>query len=86
MIARFQEYEERLIQEVWGEQCLECDSLMTPKIRMYHLKGEEVAVMNCPVCDFTIVVVEIEKLARSQIDQRILENDNTIVATHNSHR
>lgn len=82
MIARFQEYEERLTQEVWGRQCLECDSIMKPKFHLYPMKDEEVAILTCQSCDFTIVVVEVEKLStENTIEQELVQNENTIVAT-----
>ena len=65
MIARFQQYEEQLILDVWGECCVECDC-------------EEVAILSCPECDFTIVVVELEKMALKETVKPALQEDAPI--------
>ena len=56
---------------------------MKPKLHLYKLKDEEVAILSCDACDFTIVVVEVDKL-QSESLKEIPENDKTIIATHNS--
>lgn len=84
MITQTQSQKGKLIQEVWGECCLECDCTETPKFHLYSLKKEDVAVLTCPFCDFTIVVVEIERLTKSDLEDQINENKKTIVATHST--
>ncbi len=74
MISQFEAIEERLIDDIWGRSCIECDSLMKPRVHLYRIKNEEIAVLTCPVCDFTIVVVEIEKLRPKEIETSSSEN------------
>lgn len=84
MMAQIKRYEEHLIQDVWGDSCIECDAIDKPKIHFYHVKKEEIAVLSCPKCDFTIVVVEVDKL-KSETTQKMLEQkERTIFATHHS--
>ncbi len=84
MMSQLYGYEELLIQEVWGESCIECDNRTRPKIQFYHLKNEQVAVLNCPKCDFTIVVVEVDKLDSSALKETIENNSDALIATHTS--
>jgi len=86
MMAQEEVQQERLILEVWGRFCLDCDCKNQPKIHKYWLKNEEVTVLCCPKCDFTIVVVEVDKLSNPELRDTIKEDDSkTIVATHNFH-
>jgi len=72
MVARFEAIENRLIDDIWGRSCIECNSLMKPRFHLYQIKNEEVAVLTCPACDFTIVVVELEKLPEKK-DEKLPE-------------
>jgi hypothetical protein len=72
MMSQIHGHQERLIHDVWGERCLECDCTHKPKV---HL---------CPSCDFTIVVVEVEKLTDLSIADEIKKRTNSLVATHQS--
>ena len=83
-MAQTQFQKEKLIQEVWGECCLECDCSTVPNVHIYNLKKEDVAVITCPSCDFTIVVVEIEKLYKADLKDEINRDKNQIVATYNA--
>ena len=74
----------KLIQDVWGESCLECDCTEMPNVHLYSLKKEDVAVLTCPTCDFTIVVVEIETLYRSDLKDQLNEDKNKIIATNSA--
>ncbi len=74
----------KLIREVWGESCLECDFTKIPNLHLYSLKKEDVAVLSCPSCDFTIVVVEIETLYKSNLKKHINEDNNEIITTHSA--
>ncbi|HUT81149.1 MAG TPA: hypothetical protein VMZ29_08095 [Candidatus Bathyarchaeia archaeon] len=84
MITQLQGYEARLIQEVWGELCIECDCRARPNIQFYQLKNEQVAVLNCPKCDFTIVVVEVDKLNSSALKNDLENHSDALIATHSS--
>ena len=83
-MAQTQFQKEKLIQEVWGECCLESDFSTVPNVHIYNLKKEDVAVLTCPSCDFTIVVVEIEKLYKTDLKDEINKSNNQIVATYNT--
>ena len=84
MMSQINGHQERLIHDVWGERCLECDCTHKPKVHLYHIKSEEIAVLNCSSCDFTIVVVEIEKLSDTSIADEIKKRQDSLVATHQS--
>ncbi|MBN1330642.1 MAG: hypothetical protein JXA54_14305 [Candidatus Heimdallarchaeota archaeon] len=86
MINQLHGYEERLIQEVWGELCIECDSRARPNISLYQLKSEQVIVLSCPKCDFTIVVVEVDKLVSHSLNDELKNNSDVLFATHSSLR
>lgn len=83
MIAQTQIHKDKLIQDVWGTCCLECDCKKTPEVHMYKLKSEDVAVITCPDCDFTIVVIELDNLYRGDLKEQI-KDKNSIVATYPS--
>ncbi|MHA1306847.1 MAG: hypothetical protein ACTSQN_06085 [Candidatus Heimdallarchaeota archaeon] len=86
MMAQNEVQQERLIQEVWGRFCLDCDCKTQPKIHKYWLKNEEVTVLCCSKCYFTIVVVEVDKLSSPDLKDTFQEDDSkTIIATHNMH-
>ncbi|MEA2070250.1 MAG: hypothetical protein U9O98_03075 [Asgard group archaeon] len=46
-------------QDIWTEKCLECNCKLQPDIKHYHFPKEEVFVLSCPKCDFTIVIVDM---------------------------
>jgi hypothetical protein len=75
-------HNEQIVQDVWGNFCLECDCPNKPILQNYYLKNEEVIVLTCPECDFTIVVVEVEKLSSPTLREELPENDHTLIATH----
>ncbi|NHJ40752.1 MAG: hypothetical protein FK731_12035 [Asgard group archaeon] len=75
-------HKEQIVQDVWGNSCLECDCTNKPIIQNYYLKSEEVIVLTCPICDFTIVVVEVEKLNSSTLQEELQEKNDTLIATH----
>ena len=74
--------EEILVHDVWGERCIECDSKEKPIVTIYYIKNEEIAVLNCSKCEFTIVVVEIDKLQNNSFQDKVKNNKKAIVATH----
>lgn len=76
------EHKEQIVQDVWGNSCLECDCSSKPILQNYYLKSEEVIVLTCPECDFTIVVVEVEKLNSSTLPEELPEKDNALIVTH----
>ena len=84
MMAQTHFQKEKLIQDVWGVCCMECDSTKTPDVHVYNLKKEDVAVITCPSCGFTIVVVEIEKLYKNDLKEELKEDSNQIVTTYNA--
>ena len=82
MMAQTHIYEEKIIQEVWGDMCIECDSSSTPRVHFYSFQKEDVAVLTCPDCDFTIVVIEIDSLYKPNFQNKINEDENDLIATH----
>ena len=50
-----------IIEDVWGNCCLECGLRKEPTIRSYHFETEDVVIISCPACEFTIVVVNLEQ-------------------------
>lgn len=84
MMAQIHGHEEQLIHDVWGDICLECDGTCKPKIHLYHIKKEEIAVLICPNCDFTIVIVEVDKLKSETIQKELEQKEKTLIATHHS--
>lgn len=57
----------QLEDEIWGDNCYECNFCGKPKITGYCLKNEEVYIVSCSECDATIVVIELEKKQRELI-------------------
>ena len=84
MMAQIHGHEEQLIHDVWGDSCLECEEICKPNIHLYHIKNEEIAVLTCPNCDFTIVVVEVDKLKSETIQKELERKEKTLFATHHS--
>lgn len=84
MIAQTQIQKDKLIREVWGDCCIECDYKKSPVVHLYKLKSEDVAVITCPKCDFTIVVIEIENLYKETLKDEINDQENTIVTTYST--
>jgi hypothetical protein len=75
-------YNDRIVQDVWGDYCLECDCAEKPAIQNYNLKTEQVAVLSCPACDFTIVVVEVDEISSSSVQEKITEKDKSVITAH----
>ena len=84
MIAQTHIQKDKLIREVWGDCCIECDCKKSPAVHLYKLKNEDVAVITCPKCDFTIVVIEIENLYKENLKDEINDQENTIVTTYST--
>ncbi len=84
MMAEIIEQQERLIQDIWGDQCIECDCEEKPIIHFYSIKSEDIAILCCPNCEFTIVVVEIDKLQSDVLKSELEENTRKIIATHSA--
>jgi len=82
MLSQIHAHEAQLIQDVWGKSCIECDCLAKPKVHFYSLKDEQVGILTCPACDFTIVVVEVEKLQSNCYQEELLEKRDALIATH----
>lgn len=82
MMAQTHIHEEKLIQDVWGDMCIECDAESNPRVHFYSLEKEDVAVLTCPECDFTIVVVEIDSLYKPNFQNKLNEDEDNIIATH----
>jgi hypothetical protein len=59
----------QLEQELWGDSCPECNSWTKPEISCYQLKKDEAFIITCPECQFTIVVVDVEKHSAEVIPQ-----------------
>jgi transcription elongation factor Elf1 len=83
MIAPKQLRQKRLIQDIWGSHCLECDSQKSPLLTVRQLKQEKITMITCPDCDFTIVVVDINELDSPIIQDKIRQCDKKLIATHN---
>jgi hypothetical protein len=75
---------DNIIQDVWGNVCLECDCSDKPNVENYNLKTEEVIVLSCPNCDFTIVVVEVDKCSIPTQGEPS-EKDSPLIPTHQQH-
>ncbi|NHJ47127.1 MAG: hypothetical protein FK733_04995 [Asgard group archaeon] len=75
-------HNDQIVQDVWGDICLECDCAEKPAIHSYNLKTEQVIVLSCPVCDFTIVVVEVDKISSSNVHEELPEKDKTLLTAH----
>lgn len=82
MISQPKLQNEKLIEEIWGEHCIECDSTQKPILQFFNLKTEEIAVLSCSQCDFTIVVVDMDKLNDEQLSEELNDRNNSIVATY----
>ena len=83
MMAQTHIQKDKLIRDVWGTCCLECDCKKIPEVHMYKLKSEDVAVITCPECDFTIVVIELDNLYREDLKEEI-SDESSIIATYPS--
>ena len=59
----------QLEDEIWGDNCYECNFWGKPKITGYYLKKEEVYVISCSECDATIVVIELEKKTKELVQK-----------------
>ncbi|MFW9921663.1 MAG: hypothetical protein ACFFDW_00040 [Candidatus Thorarchaeota archaeon] len=76
---------EKLIEEIWGEHCIECDTTEKPQMQFFSLKTEEIAVLSCSKCDFTIVVVDMDKLTDEKLSEELNDQNNSIIATYPSY-
>ena len=76
--------DKKLIEEVWGDCCLECDCKDLPNLRYYKLKNEDIAILACSKCDFTIVVVELDRLYDKELEEDLESPKNSLLATYGS--
>ena len=83
MIAPEKIYKNQLIRDIWGDRCIDCESTSPPKVDQYFLKNEEVMVLSCSKCDFTIVVVEVDRLANNSYNDLSDENDTLLITAKN---
>ncbi|MBD3191667.1 MAG: hypothetical protein GF308_13550 [Candidatus Heimdallarchaeota archaeon] len=54
------------LEDIWGSYCPECDSRHPPNLKTFSSEKEDIIILDCPDCGFTIVIVELEKMLKDK--------------------
>lgn len=62
MLIHQSKKKQKFLEDIWGSSCPECGANCSANLQLFSSEKEDIIILDCPVCEFTIVVVELEKM------------------------